>query len=56
VQEAGGAMSLLKYKTATSSTGSASEKTDAVDWLRSYNLDDVRATFAVREYLRTLPL
>lgn len=56
VKEAGGATSLLKYKTAISKASTESDRTEAIEWLRSYNLDDVRATFAVRAYLRGLDL
>lgn len=43
----------LKYRDALEAK-SESERQAAKDWLYSYNLDDVRATFAVREYLRGL--
>lgn len=56
VDEAGGAMSLVKYKSAVSRSSSPEERADAIEWLRAYNLDDVRATFAVRDYLRNLQL
>ena len=51
-EDAGGAMSLLKYKTVTAEISEADIKKEAIDWLREYNLDDIRATFAVREYMR----
>ena len=51
--DAGGAQSMTKYQTVISSL-SIDEKTDAIRWLREYNRDDVKATFAVREYLRGL--
>jgi predicted RecB family nuclease len=54
--DAGGAMSLLKYKLATSSEVAIEEQEAAKQWLIEYNLDDVRATFAVRDYLRSLEL
>jgi predicted RecB family nuclease len=47
-------MSLLKYKAATAPDGDAASKQEAIDWLREYNLDDIRATFAVRAYIRSL--
>ena len=52
-QDAGGAMSLLKYKAATANDVDENTKNEAIEWLREYNLDDIRATFAVREYIRT---
>jgi predicted RecB family nuclease len=55
-EDAGGAMSLLKYKAATAPDGDAASKKEAIDWLREYNLDDIRATFAVRAYIRSLAL
>ena len=54
VQDPGGAVSLLKYKDAVDPNKSPSEQQESIDWLYSYNLDDVRATFAVRDYLRNL--
>ncbi len=54
VKDPGGAGSLLKYKTATSKVASKQEQEEANAWLDSYNRDDVRATFAVREYVRSL--
>jgi predicted RecB family nuclease len=54
VQDAGGAMSLLKYEEATSSD--LSKSTKAQGWLRDYNIDDVRATMAVRNWIRKLDL
>jgi len=53
-QDAGGAMSLLKYKVATVSDVDAVIKEEAIQWLYEYNLDDIRATFAVREYVRAI--
>ena len=53
-EEAGGAMSLLKYKMATADNSEADIKKEAIDWLREYNLDDIRATFAVRDYIRSV--
>ena len=54
VQDPGGALSLLKYKDAVDQSKSKAERDEAIAWLYSYNLDDVRATFAVRDYLRKL--
>ena len=56
VVDPGGAGSLLKYRDAIDETKSEEERRAARDWLYSYNLDDVRVTFAVREYLRRLKL
>ena len=56
VSDAGGALSMTKYQMAISPNSSAQEKADAIKWLREYNRDDVKATFAVREYLRGLTL
>jgi uncharacterized protein len=53
-QDAGGAMSLLKYKAATATDVDAGIKNEAIQWLYEYNLDDIRATFAVRDYIRTI--
>ena len=55
-KDAGGAMSLLKYKAATAHDVDDSARQEAILWLRDYNLDDVRATFAVRNYIRSLDL
>jgi predicted RecB family nuclease len=52
-EDAGGAMSLLKYKAATANDVDPNTKKEAIEWLREYNLDDIRATFAVRDYIRT---
>jgi len=54
VEDPGGALSLLKYKDAVDPNKSPAEQQASIDWLYSYNLDDVRATFAVRDYLRNL--
>ena len=54
VDSAGGDNSIVVYQRAISSKSSPQEKADAVKWLRDYNRDDVKATFAVREYLRGL--
>lgn len=54
VQDPGGALSLLKYQSAVNPELTSIEREEAIAWLYSYNLDDVRATFAVREYLRNL--
>jgi predicted RecB family nuclease len=53
-QDAGGAMSLLKYKAATANDADEKTRNEAIEWLREYNLDDIRATFAVRAYLRSI--
>jgi predicted RecB family nuclease len=53
-QDAGGAMSLLKYKAAIATDVDAGVKREAIEWLYLYNLDDIRATFAVRSFIRTL--
>jgi predicted RecB family nuclease len=54
VDDAGGGNSIVYFQKATSSTASQADKDAAISWLRSYNEDDVRATFAVRAYLREL--
>ena len=54
VDDAGGANSLLKYKLATNLSASVEDQQNAIRWLIDYNRDDVKATFAVREYLRNL--
>ena len=56
VDDPGGALSLLKYKDAVDPNKTPAEQQESIDWLYSYNLDDVRATFAVRDYLRNLTL
>jgi len=53
-EDAGGTMSLLKYKAATATDVASAVKSEAINWLYEYNLDDVRATYAVRKYLRGL--
>ena len=52
VEDPGGGMSLIKYKTAINPETEKATKEEVIDWLYRYNLDDVRATFAVREYIR----
>jgi predicted RecB family nuclease len=52
----GGANSLFKYKLAIDSKAEPAEREEAIAWLDSYNRDDVRATFAVRNYIRKLAL
>ena len=54
VDSAGGDNSIVVYQRATSSQSSPEQKSQAIQWLRDYNRDDVKATFAVREYLRGL--
>ena len=54
VSDPGGAESLLKYRESIDEKLSPAERDANREWLRSYNIDDVKATFAVREYLRTL--
>ncbi len=54
VDDAGGGNSIVYFQKATSKTLSQADKDAAVAWLRSYNEDDVKATFAVRAYLRDL--
>lgn len=56
VDKAGGANSLLKFRTATDPSASDESRAEAIAWLDSYNRDDVRATFAVRNYIRNLNL
>ena len=56
VDKAGGANSLLKFRTATDSAADPKARDEAIAWLDSYNRDDVRATFAVRNYIRGLNL
>ena len=56
VDDAGGSNSLIKYQIATSSNSTSEELEKARIWLRSYNRDDVLATFAVRNYIRMLNL
>ena len=52
VEDPGGGMSLIKYKTAINPESDNQTREEVIDWLYRYNLDDVRATFAVREYIR----
>ena len=56
VSDAGGDNSLLMYQKAISQKSSDQEKAEAIRWLREYNRDDIKATFAVRDYLRGLKL
>ena len=56
VDDAGGGNSLIKFQTAVSKGASESKQREAIEWLRSYNMDDVRATYAVRNYIRKLEL
>ena len=52
VDKAGGANSLLKFRSASDPKADAKVREEAIAWLDSYNRDDVRATFAVRAYIR----
>ena len=54
VPMAGGANSLFKYKDAINKCLDQSARDDAIAWLDAYNRDDVRATFAVRNFIRSL--
>lgn len=56
VDDAGGANSLIKYKLATNISASVEDQQNAIRWLIDYNRDDVKATYAVREYLRNLAI
>jgi len=56
VDDAGGGNSIVYYQSATSHENSELDRSTAITWLRSYNEDDVRATMAVRNYLRSLTL
>jgi len=53
-EDAGGGMSLLKYKAAIANDVDDKTKNEAIEWLREYNSDDIRATFALREYIRSI--
>ena len=50
-QDAGGAMSLLKYKAATANDLDEKARKEAIEWPRECNLEDIRTTFAVRSYI-----
>jgi predicted RecB family nuclease len=54
VSDPGGAESLLKYREAIDEKLNPAERDANREWLRSYNIDDVKSTYAVREWLRTL--
>jgi predicted RecB family nuclease len=54
VAAAGGANSLFKYRDAINKKLDQSAQDEAIAWLDAYNRDDVRATFAVRDYIRSL--
>ena len=54
VSDPGGAESLLKYRESIDEKLSPGVREANQEWLRSYNIDDVKSTFAVREYLRAL--
>jgi predicted RecB family nuclease len=56
VDDPGGAESLLKYREAIDESLTEVERAANREWLRSYNIDDVKATFAVRQYLRELKI
>jgi predicted RecB family nuclease len=56
VDMAGGANSLFKYKAAINKDLDEASRKEAREWLDAYNRDDVKATFAVRNYMRALPL
>jgi predicted RecB family nuclease len=56
VEMAGGANSLFKYKAAIDKDLDEATRKQAREWLDAYNRDDVKATFAVRNYMRTLAL
>ena len=56
VDMAGGANSLFKYKAAINKDLDDATRKQAREWLDAYNRDDVKATFAVRNYMRALPL
>jgi predicted RecB family nuclease len=51
---AGGANSLFKYKAAIDKDLDEATRKQAREWLDAYNRDDVKATFAVRNYIRKL--
>ena len=54
VENPGGALSLIKYKTAINDSSSNSDREEAIHWLISYNRDDVAATYAVRTHFRSM--
>lgn len=54
VDKAGGANSLLKFRSASDPSTPTKAREEAIAWLDSYNRDDVRATFAVRAYMRAI--
>jgi predicted RecB family nuclease len=54
VEMAGGANSLFKYKAAIDKDLDEATRKQAREWLDAYNRDDVKATFAVRNYIRKL--
>jgi predicted RecB family nuclease len=54
--DAGGGNSLIKYQQAISESSDEALKDESINWLRAYNQDDVKATFAVRNYIRNLDL
>jgi len=56
VDMAGGANSLFKYRAAINRDLDDATRQQAREWLDSYNRDDVKATFALRNYMRELNL
>jgi hypothetical protein len=48
----GGPMSLIKNNILKAPDVDEKTKTEAFESLREYSLDNIRATFAVREYIR----
>ena len=56
VDQAGGANSLFKYRDAINPKIDQRARDEAINWLDSYNRDDVGATFAVRAYMRSLKI
>ena len=54
VDDAGGGNSIVYFQRASSPASTESEQKEAIAWLRLYNEDDVRATMALRKFLRKL--
>ena len=44
------------HKAGTATDFDVAVKKEAIHWLYEYNLDDIWATFAVREYVRSFDL